>query len=274
MKVAYLGPQGTFSEEAANRYFGGENAQFVRCDSIPEVIEAVGEHRVDKGIAPLENMMEGTINMTIDSLLSYKDVHIEGEYLLPVSLHLLVNEYTERSSIQEVWSIPPIFTQSRQYIRNLGAKCVNYDSSASAALQVKRSGRKDVAAIGPALLADLHGLQILESNIEDHPDNETRFIVVSREEITGLQRKKTMFVITPNDEYPGVLSAILNILSALSINLSWIESRPTARKLGTYRFILESDSDCSFKTLNKAITILTTLGHEIRALGRYDSRQS
>ena len=71
MKVAYLGPQGTFSEEAAFRYFRGENVQFVRCESIPEVIEAVGEHRVDKGIAPLENMMEGTINMTIDSLLTY-----------------------------------------------------------------------------------------------------------------------------------------------------------------------------------------------------------
>jgi len=273
MKVAYLGPQGTFSEEAAFRYFEGDNVQFVRCESIPEVIEAVGEHRVDKGIAPLENMMEGTINMTIDSLLSYKNVHIEGEYLLPVSLHLLTNENTERSTIQEVWSIPPIFTQSRQSIRTLGARCVNFDSSASAASQVKRSGRTDVAAIGPAMLAELYDLQILASNIEDHPDNETRFIVMTREQVTDERRKKTMFVITPNKEHPGVLSAILNVFSALSINLSWIESRPTARKLGTYRFILESDNDCSVETMGKAITILTTLGHDIRVLGRYDSKQ-
>ncbi|WP_239616776.1 prephenate dehydratase [Cohnella mopanensis] len=269
MKVAYLGPQGTFSEEAASRYFTSAETEFVMFDSIPDVVEAIGEYQVDKAIVPLENTIEGTINMTIDSLISYEQLFIEGEYILPVSLQLLANKGTIRSDIKEAWSISPILTQCRKYIRSLNMKSVQYDSSASAATALQLTGRTDAAAIGPRSLATLLGLDIVESDIQDNPDNQTRFIVVSNYRNMDTETKKTMFMITPGQDQPGVLSAILNIFTALSINLSWIESRPTTRKLGVYRFFLEANQSCSQATVHKAVTILEALGHEVRIIGRY-----
>jgi len=271
MKIAYLGPRGTFSEEAATRFYRGRDVEFVMCDTIPDVIEAVGENRADQAIVPLENTIEGTINMTIDSLVSFEDLYIQGEYILPVSLHLLSNPGARVSDITEVWSISPIFTQCRKYIRQRQFKTVQHDSSAFAAEALKRSGRADAAAIGSRALAGLLGLELAQESIQDNPHNQTRFIIVGK----GMQqaqedRKKTMFLITPGQDQPGLLSAILNVFTALGINLSWIESRPTARKLGVYRFFLEANQYCSEEKTAKAVIILETLGHEVRVLGRFD----
>ncbi|GIP53615.1 prephenate dehydratase [Paenibacillus vini] len=273
MKVAYLGPKGTFSEEAAKQYFE-EDVKFYMYDTIPDVIDAVGEHGVDKAIVPLENTIEGTINMTIDSLLSFNNLYIEGEFTLPVSLQLLSNMETNLSEIKEVWSISPILTQCRKYIKKRNVKSLQYDSSASAALTLKNSGRMDVAVIGSRSLADILNLKIIDWNIQDNSDNQTRFIIISNNMNNESNLKKTMFVITPGQDQPGVLSSILNIFTALSINLSWIESRPTARKLGAYRFFLEANNFCNETSINKAIKILETLDHEVRILGRYNTFES
>lgn len=270
MKVACLGPKGTFSEEAATQYFNPDELELTMYDTIPDVIEAIGESQVDKAIVPLENTIEGTINMTIDSLLSYDTLSIEGEMKLPVSLHLLGNRNAITTDINEVWSISPILTQCRKYIRQHKIKSLQHDSSASAATLLKQSGRMDVAAIGSQSIANLLDLDILERNIQDNPDNETRFIVISKDRHRDKETCKTMFVITPGQEQAGVLSSILNVFSALEINLSWIESRPTARKLGTYRFFLEANSISSEQTIEKATTILETLGHEVRIIGRWN----
>lgn len=271
MKIAYLGPEGTFSEEAARQYFHEEDVEYTMFETIPDVIEAVGEFKVDKAIVPLENTIEGTINMTIDSMISFDELLIEGEYTLPVSLHLMGNNNTEVSTIKEVWSISPILTQCRKYIRNRSIKSLQYDSSASAAAALKKSARNDVAAIGSMSLANLLNLNIIDWNIQDNLDNQTRFIIISNHSIPEAELAKTMFVITPGQDHPGVLSSILNVFTALSINLSWIESRPTTRKLGVYRFFLEANNYCSTMTIQKAVTILETLGHEVRILGRYSA---
>lgn len=273
MKVAYLGPSGTFSEEAAKQYFK-EDAEFYMYDTIPDVIEAVGENRVDKAIVPLENTIEGTINMTIDSLLPFHQLYIEGEFTLPVSLHLLSNGQMNISEIKQVWSISPILAQCRKYIKKGSMKSLQYDSSASAAATLKNSGRMDAAAIGSEALAQKLNLKIIDWNIQDNPDNETRFIIISNSTNDESEPEKTMFVITPGQDQPGVLSSILNVFTALSINLSWIESRPTARKLGVYRFFLEANHFCSEVSMNKATRILETLGYEVRILGRYNTSEN
>ncbi|MDQ0194584.1 prephenate dehydratase [Paenibacillus wynnii] len=274
MKIAYLGPKGTFSEEAATQYFNDDEVEFYMYDTIPDVIEAIGEYKVDKAIVPLENTIEGTINMTIDSLISFDKLFIEGEFILPVSLHLLANKGTNLSEIKEVWSISPILTQCRKYIRKRNIKSLQYDSSASAAATLKNIGRIDVAAIGSRSLANILDLNIIDWNIQDNADNQTRFIIISNNKNTDTDLKKTMFVITPGQDQPGILSSILNVFTALVINLSWIESRPTARKLGVYRFFLEANNHCSEMTIKKAVTILETLGHEVRIIGRYNAFES
>lgn len=272
MKIAYLGPNGTFSEEAAFQYFQGQDVEFYRYDSIPDVVDAAGEQKVDKAIVPLENTIEGTINMTIDSLMNFENLSIEGEFILPVSLHLLSNGEARASDISEVWSISPILTQCRKFIRERKLKGVPFDSSASAASALKESGRLDAAAIGSSSLAELLDLTMVEQNIQDHSNNHTRFVVISSLPSQELDSAKTMYVVTPGVEQPGVLSSILNVFSALSINLSWIESRPTATKLGTYLFFLESNNACNEQIVNKAVMILETLGHKVRILGRYSTR--
>lgn len=271
MKAACLGPKGTFSEEAALRYYHGMDIEVELYETIPDVIEAIGERKVDQAIVPLENTIEGTIKWTIDSLLQYDQLSIISEYILPVSLHLMTNQIINPSDVREVWSISPILTQCRNYIRSHQMKNVPYDSSASAAHALKISGRMDIAAIGSNGLAKLLGLNVIDSNIQDNMDNETRFIVLRNHMNTESRLQHTMFVVTPDQDQPGVLSNILNIFSALSINLSWIESRPTTRKLGRYRFFLESTHYCNKEQVDKAIIILQTLGCEVRILGRYNT---
>lgn len=153
-------------------------------------------------------------------------------------------------------------------------KSLQFDSSASAASYLQKQNKKEAGVIGSEYLADLFDLQVVEREIQDNKLNQTKFVVIGRNEGIGNSRDKVMFVITPNNEYIGILSSILNVFSALSINLSWIESQPTTIRLGTYRFFIEVNSGCDEENINKAITILQTLGHKIRILGRYKCEQT
>ncbi|MDR7071758.1 prephenate dehydratase [Fictibacillus barbaricus] len=267
MKVAYLGPQGSFSEEAAFRYFTTELIEWVMCDSILEVIEAVGEGKAEKGIVPIENSIEGTINITADGLLTH-DLFVEAEIIFPVSLHLLSLAGADIHEIREVWSIYPALAQCRDFIRQSQLKTKQFDSTSSAAQAVKNQERKDVAAIASKGAADLFHLQIAKSNIQDNSNNHTRFVVISKEN-TKQNGNKTMLLITPCQDHSGVLSSILNVFSALSINLTWIESRPTKKKLGTYHFFIETENGLHESKMKKAITILEAYEHDIRVLGSY-----
>ncbi|MDM5197460.1 prephenate dehydratase [Fictibacillus enclensis] len=268
MKVAYLGPHGTFSEEAAHRYFKDRHIDWHICDSVPEVLEAVGDGLADWGIAPIENAIEGTINMTVDSLL-VNDLYIAGEVILPVSLHLLGTPGTKEEDIQEVWSIPPALAQCREYIRSLKVKTRHFDSTASAAEAIREAGRNDVAAVASAYAGDLFGLVKVRRNIEESYENQTRFVVVTKDKKAPSDAKKTMLQVIPSDEYTGVLSSILNVFSALNINLTWIESRPTKKKLGAYQFFLEAGFGVQDPLIEKAVAVLQTYGHEVNILGSF-----
>ena len=271
MKVAYLGPQGSFSEEAAWQHFTGDHIEWYMCDTIIGVLEAVGEGKADKGIVPIENSIEGTINITADGLLR-NHLFIEEEVIFPVSLHLLVNEGTQLQDIREVWSIPPVLAQCKEFIRKSQVKSRQFDSSSSAAQAVKKQGSRDVAAIASKSAAKACHLSIAKSTIQDNSENHTRFVVVSKDnEDTKQNKKKTMVLITPCEDHSGILSAILNVFSALSINLTWIESRPTKKKLGTYHFFIEAEVGLHEISTTKAITILEAFGHEVHVLGSYNT---
>lgn len=272
MKVAYLGPQGTFSEEAAFRYFSSDEIEWLMCESILDVLEAIKEKRVDKGLVPIENSIEGTINMTVDGLLM-DEFFIEEEVILPVSLHLLTMKGVETNQVEEVWSIPPALAQCRDYIRELKAISKHFNSTASAAKTLREQGRNDVAAVGSEWSARMFDLQVTKRNIQDHDGNCTRFVLVANSQNKIDHATKTMLVVTPNEERPGLLAIILNVFSSLSINLTWIESRPTKRKLGTYRFFIEAEMDLHDANIIKAITILETYGHDVLVLGSYNTTE-
>ncbi|OOE12442.1 prephenate dehydratase [Fictibacillus arsenicus] len=271
MKVAYLGPQGSFSEEAAFRCFTSDDVEWYKSDSIVDVLEAVWEGKADKGIVPIENSIEGTINITADGLLTY-DLYVEAELIFPVSLHLLTLKGASLEDVNEVWSIVPALAQCRDFIREAKVKSKQFDSTSAAAQAVKNQERKDVAAIASQYAAEVFDLQITKSRIQDCSNNHTRFVVISKEPVKQREdRTKTMMLISPTSDYSGVLSSILNVFTALSINLSWIESRPTKKQLGTYHFFIETQNGLHEEKMTKAIAILEAYGHDVRVLGSYNT---
>ncbi|MNN59768.1 Prephenate dehydratase [compost metagenome] len=168
-------------------------------------------------------------------------------------------------------SISPAINQCREFINKHELKCEYTDSTAKAAQYVKDSNDTHIAAIASRLVASEHGLQILASEIQDNSMNHTRFIIVGKGKVESEDQKKTMILINPNNEYPGVLSSILNVFSALGINLTWIESRPTGKKLGTYRFLIETEVAQSEERMVKAIRILQTFDHQVNIVGSYST---
>ncbi|MDR3270174.1 MAG: prephenate dehydratase [Peptococcaceae bacterium] len=269
MKVGYLGPKGTFSEEAASRYFAGVNAALYPFPTILDVLDEVETGAIDKGIVPIENTIEGSITFAVDRLTESEDLFVQGELILEVAQNLLGNAQVPLEELREIWSIQPALAQCRQLIRGLQVSVKNFDSTASAALAVKESGRTDVAAIASSWAARQLGLEIVADHIQDTASNQTRFVVVVKGKQILEQPRKTMMVLLPNHERSGVLMNILHVFYALDLNLTWIESRPTKKQLGTYQFYLDVESPLQDERMGKALSILQTLGHQVRVLGSY-----
>ncbi|MCJ7842424.1 prephenate dehydratase [Lederbergia sp. NSJ-179] len=269
MRIAYLGPKGTFSEEAATRYFTEDGVESIMCSTILDVLEAVDEGRVDKGIVPIENALEGTITMTTDGLIHH-DLWIEGEAVLPIRLQLLGNPGAKLEDIKEVWSIPPALAQCRMFTRNLKAETKHYSSTAAAAEAIQKEGKMDAGAIASEWAGKTFGLEVIQPDIHDNACNSTRFVIIRKAPVERTAKgAKSMLLVTPTEDRPGLLAIILNVFSSLGINLTWIESRPTKKRLGTYRFFIETAAGVEDTQLQKAKTILETYGYDVRTLGSY-----
>ncbi|GIN73890.1 prephenate dehydratase [Bacillus sp. J14TS2] len=275
MKIAYLGPKGTFSEEAAIRYFTEDGVESIMYSTIFDVLEAVDEGSVDKGIVPIENALEGTITMTTDGLIQH-DLWVEGEAVLPVRLQLLGNPGAKLEEIKEVWSIPPALAQCRIFTRDIKAETKNYSSTAAAAEAIQNEARMDAGAVASEWAAETFGLEVVQRDIHDNACNSTRFIIItkpSKPRVHTEEKAKSMLLITPTEDRPGLLAIILNVFSSLGINLTWIESRPTKKKLGTYRFFIETTAGIQDDQLQRARTILETYGYDVRILGSYIKKE-
>ncbi|MCY0877205.1 MAG: prephenate dehydratase [Firmicutes bacterium] len=269
MLVGYLGPRGTFSEEAATRYYRTQDAELRAFSTIYDVLEEVQTGGIDAAVVPIENTIEGPINITLDSLSESADLFVQGEIILSVSQQLLGLEGAVLERIAEVWSIPPAIAQCRRFIRGLHARVSHYDSTAAAAAELKRSGRTDVGAIASVWAARQIGLRILAPHIQDTAENHTRFVIATKGQKTLPGAQKTMLLIAPNEEHVGLLASIVYIFAALNVNLTWIESRPTKTRLGTYQFYLDAEAPLQDDRMDKAVHILRTLGHSVRILGSY-----
>lgn len=269
VKIGYLGPAGTFSEEAACQYASHVDAELLPCQTILDVLDELEAGAIDKGVVPIENTIEGSINLTVDRLAQSDELFVQGEIILSVSQCLLGIHGTRLNDVREVWSIAPAIAQCRNLIKKIGATVKNFDSTASAALEVKKSGRSDVGALASAWAAKRVGLQILADNVQDTVANHTRFVIVTKGQEVLASPEKTMLLIAPCQEHMGVLANILNIFSGLDLNLTWIESRPTKTRLGEYQFYLDVEAGITDERMSKALSILEILGHNVRTLGSY-----
>lgn len=278
----FLGPPGTFTQEALLQVVDPEQAELVYYPTVEEVIEAVEQGDVERGMVPIENSVEGTVNASIDALgFDTEGLLIEREVILPVRLHLLGRPGTTLEDVKEVYSMPHATAQCRRWLRvNLSsAKIIAANSTAEAAGRVAYE-KAAAAAIGPNLAAQLFALEVIARDVTDHPEAETRFVVVGREAAEPSGRDKTSLVVFIAEDKPGTLLEILQVFAERKINLTKLESRPTKRVLGEYCFFIDLEGHVenevvadSLKTLESKVARLKSLGSYPRAVGRLDAER-
>ena len=245
-RIGFLGPEGTFTEEALLSEPAYAGADITPFGSLVDVLESVRLGVVDLGFIPLENAIEGTVRDIIDSLVFDFDLRIQREVVLDIHLHLMAAPGTLLADVERVASIPVATAQCRRFLTQQlpGVETVATNSTADAARLLGQGDpsltERPTAAIAPRLAASLYGLEILAERVEDHPDNQTRFVAVSRSGIpapTGHDR--TSIACFQSADRPGSLYAILGHFAARNINLTKLESRPTKQALGDYCFIID-----------------------------------
>lgn len=270
--VAYLGPAGTFTEQALHREQDLTSADLVVCNSMVDVLYSVSEGEADLGVVPIENAIEGTVNATIDTLAFDVDLLIQRELVEPVCMNLLGRRGATLELVDTVMSIPVATAQCRNWLREHLpiSQHMAANSTAEAAAYVAREANLATAAIGNERAADVYGLEILATGIEDHSENQTRFVVVARSgvpEPTG--HDKTSIVVYQQANRPGSLLAILQEFAARSINLSLLLSRPTKTSLGNYCFLLEMEGHVADALVADCLLSLKATQADVKFLGSY-----
>ena len=270
--VAYLGPPGTFTEEALLTQADLAAAEHQLCRSIPEVLECAADGQVDLGFTAIENSIEGTVNVALDALIFEHDLLIQREVVIDVRLHLLGLPGTSMEAIQRVISFPVATAQCRRYLTAHlpNAEEVAANSTAAAARDLAHSHDAAAAAIGTVLSQKLYGLDMIATDIEDHPENQTRFVAVSRLGVpapTG--HDKTSIVVFQRSDRSGSLMGILAEFAARSINLTKLESRPTKKALGDYCFLIDLEGHIADQLVADCLTGIVAKHGEVKFLGSY-----
>jgi prephenate dehydratase len=271
-RIAYFGPAGTFTEEALLTQPDYATGALEPCASITDVLEQVEAGLADLGFVPMENAIEGTVNATLDALVFDHRLLIQREVVLDIHLHLMAPPGTHRGEVRRVVSFPVALAQCQKYLaRELpGVEQRAANSTADAARQLGEHPEPGTAAIAPLLAAELYGLVVLAEDVEDHPDNQTRFVAVARQGIpapTGHDR--TSIVCFQGDDHPGSLHGILGQFAARNINLSKLESRPTKRGLGDYCFVIDLDGHLDDEVVGDCLRDLHANLADVKFLGSY-----
>ncbi len=271
-RVAFLGPPGTFTEEALLSQADLAGAELVPIRSIVEVIGAVEAGETDVGIVPIENAIEGSVNLTLDTLAfeTTPEVLIQREVVLAISLNLCAKTGTHLPAIKVVVSMPHAVAQCREWLaaKLPGVEVAAANSTAEAAQQVARSRAAGRAAISTALAARLYGLEVLAADVEDHPENQTRFVVLGRGIPARTGHDKTSIVVFQSQDRPGSLLAILQEFAARAVNLTKLESRPTKRGLGNYCFFIDCEGHIADELVADVLRNLAAK-HTVKFLGSY-----
>jgi prephenate dehydratase len=271
VQVAYFGPAGTFTEEALLTQPDLAAADRTPFTPVPEVIAAVERGDADGGVVPIENMIEGSVSVTLDTLAFDSDLLIQREIDLPVSLNLCARPGVGLGDIRTVVSFPHAIAQCRAWMANKlpAAEARASHSTSDAARETSRSKRTDIAAICNSLAAEIYGLEILAREIEDHPENQTRFVLVGRGVPAPTGHDKTSIVCFQRADAPGSLLSILQEFAARAINLTKLESRPTKRGLGDYCFFIDCDGHVSDEVVADALRNLAAKQAKVKFLGSY-----
>ena len=274
MKVAYLGPAGTFTEDALHEAVADAEIDSLRTPTVHDAILAVEHGEVERAFVPFENSIEGSVRSTLDTLaLDTEAVTIVGEHDFPVRAHLIAREEVELERVEAVLSHPQPLAQCARFLRESlpGVERRSVSSTAAAVRMVSESERP-WAAIGALSAAELYGCMILREGIEDEADNVTRFVWIAPAgtKVGGGGPRKTSLVFSElGEDHPGALVEALQEFSSREVNLSRIESRPLRRGLGRYMFFCDLEGGEREAAVAEAIAALRTKADSVRILGSY-----
>ncbi len=273
LRVGFLGPLGTFTEQALLTQPDLAAGELVPMASMSDVLQAVANGSLDVGFVAIENSIEGTVNLTQDGLIFNHDLLIQREVVLDVEQCLLGPVGAAIDDVKVVLSIPVATAQCLHFLgeRLPVAELRACNSTAEAARLVGEGHDHGMAAIAPRIAAQLYQLDVLAADIADHDGNQTRFVVVGRDVVpapTG--HDKTSLVVYQRANEPGSLISILQEFAARRINLSKLESRPTkAGGLGDYCFVIDADGHIADELLADALRALHAKQGEVKFLGSY-----
>lgn len=267
-RYAFLGPPGTFSEEALFA-LGIENLEPVECMTIADVFEAVERGRADAGVVPIENSIEGSVPATLDALAFDTQLEIQGELVLDIHFSLAVAPGVTLTDVTSVVAHPQASGQCRRWLeRSLSGRPVVAANSNAEAVQTAVAN-PGVAALGPAIAAKLYGADVLETRVEDYADNQTRFVVIGRGLCDRSGRDKTSLALFMKKDKPGALLMILAEFGYADINLTKIQSRPTKRQLGDYMFFIDLEGHVDDAHVKTALDCLRLKLREVKVLGSF-----
>lgn len=266
--IGYLGPKGTFSHLAATEYFG-KACEFRAYPSIQSLIISADNGEIDSAILPIENSIEGSVNMTLDTLVFKANLSIVGEYVLKVHENLMTKKGVKLCDVEKILSHPQPIAQCSQLIERefLGVPVEYCESTAAAAEAVKNSERP-FAVIGPESLASLYSLEIKKENCGDEPNNSTRFVIVEKSGNFTENADKTSIAFTL-DDHPGSLYNSLELFARYKINMIKIESRPVKTELGKYVFFIDVDGNANEEPIKGVLEEIKTHTDMFKLLGTY-----
>ncbi len=280
LSIAHLGPPGTYAEQAAILYVNwlsqnqGLQATLCPYPSIAQTLRAVAQSQVNLAVVPVENSIEGSVTMTMDTLWQLDNLQIQMALVIPI-VHTLISCADSIESIKTVYSHPQALAQCQKWLEQFlpNVQLIPANSTTEALQTLKQD--LTVATISSERAAQLYNLPILVNGINDHPENCTRFWVISQGDMpyddqkSSLKVSHTSLAFSVGANLPGALVKPLQIFAQLNINLSRIESRPTKRSLGEYLFFIDAEADTSQIQMQSALQELTAYTEILKIFGSY-----
>ena len=266
IEVAFPGEPGAYSEEAALHFFGSDITTISR-EGLEDVFTAVEHDEVQYGIVPIENSLEGTIGRSYDLLLT-SNLKVCGELELRVTHCLIANAATGLDMVKTVYSHPQALGQCRTFLKQLDCQLAPTSDTASSVRMLKEKGLNNAGAIASARAAEIYQMKILAREIEDNPNNYTRFFIMAKKDCLPSGQDKTSIVFSVKHR-PMALYDLLSRFAAFGVNLTKIESRPTRQKAWEYNFYLDFEGHREDEAPKKVLANLEEATLFLRVLGSY-----
>ena len=268
MKIAYLGPEATFTHQAAIRRFGS-SLRYASQKTITDVFTEVAKNRADYGVVPVENTTEGVVTHTLDMFVD-SDLKIVAQIVLPVQ-HCLISNFP-RSQIKKLYTHPQSLGQCRIWVQNNLPRVEIIETSSNARSAELAAKEKNTAAIAGILAAEKYGLDVLEYDIQDNAANATRFLVLGRQCSPPTGQDRTSLMISITDKV-GALHSALAAFRRYRINMTKIESRPSKRKAWEYFFFIDCDGHVNDRKVENALGRLGEHCNFVKVLGSYPNTE-